>query len=91
MLDIVSCKIVVAEGLQEVDFRKVSLQQLRNVLKAFKIHKKFNLDLKTIGVGKLIQYAAYAFLKNRVVTILSGWTETMEDLDREDVRKVGTY
>ena len=37
-MDVGGAQTVVAEGLKEVEGRKISLQQLRNVIKAYKVH-----------------------------------------------------
>lgn len=73
--------------------RKISLQQLRNVIKAYKVHITHSIDLRVATLYKLYRYAAFSFLKFKIVkmNIVGGCTLDLADITREDVQKVGTY
>lgn len=92
-LDLEAAQIVVAVGLQEVETRKISLQQLRNVIRAFKVHKSHSVDLKVASLYTLFRYAAFSFLNSKIVKVIQvgGFTANLAAITREDVRKVGIY
>ena len=85
------CRVIAAEGLQEVEANKISTAQLRNIIKAKKIHKEFNINMKFLGLYQLYQYAAFAFLKHKIVKVTDRWTHNLSTITKENVAKVGTY
>ena len=84
-------KIIVAEGLQEVEASKISLTQLRNILKAKKMYKNFNISKKSTSLYNLFQYGAVAFLKHNIIKVTDKWTPDLSTISRENVAKVGSY
>ena len=84
-------QIIAAVGLQEVEIKKIGKTQLRRVIVTYKVHKKLHLDVKSLNSTQLFQYAAYTFLKFKVVAITEGWTDTLSEVTRKTVKKTGTY
>lgn len=83
------CRVTVAEGLQEVEASKITMNQLRNIIKAKRMHKDFNINIKSLS--KPFQYAAFAFLKHNIVTFTDRWTPHWSTITRENAAKVGTH
>ena len=71
------CRVRAAEGLQEVETNKISTTQLRNIIKAKKIHKEFNINIKSLCLYQFYQYAAFAFLKHKIVQVTDRWTHNL--------------
>ena len=90
-LSLQGSRIIVAEGLQEVEARKITPSQLRNILKAKRVHKQFQIDIKSLNIHQLFQYAAFAFLTHKIVIITDRWTPDLATITRDNVAKIGTY
>lgn len=54
-------------------------------------YTQFNLDVKSLPMAKLFKYAAFAFLKFRIVEIKDNWTPALRSITRDNVVKIGTY
>ena len=80
--------MVVAEGLQEVEVKKVT-SLLCRVITTFKVNEKLGVD-QSLNTIELYRYAAYTLLKFKVVTIKEGWTDTLSKVTRKTVEKTGT-
>ena len=63
--------------------KRISLSQLRRIIKTFKTDRRFKVDVKTMDVVTLFRYAAYTFLKEQIVRITGNWSTRINHLTRD--------
>ena len=91
-LSVQGSKIIVAEGLQKVEVKKITMSQLCTIIRLKRIHKHFNIEIKALNMDKLFQYAAFTLIsKVQIVTVTDKWTLCLSTITRDNVAEIGTY
>lgn len=74
---------------QTADARNITMSQLCNN-KLKKVHKQFQINVKSLNMPKPFQYAVFTFLKHNmaIVTdsgVYSRWTHNLSTITRDNV------